>query len=302
MPTLEVTSSPPPISQPASTKRKRPKDTDELEDVRPSKQLKELPTSDLSEANLRLFNKEMNASDSSSRPGSNKRSSSRQSVSASEKTKTSSSSTNHRYRHEVLKAHQINIHAAAPSNQIHNAIRAIVGAPPPPRRQEQLEPIVQKFLARCIETAEAAVTENEFVKILHDAISLMKLDGLSLRTNADSKAAGQQQQVDDSAPPPSKRYQQATSQPSSPTQPSTAGIPNHPSANRPQEPNEIPPPTTIPAKERTIKTPGPDITMGIPIKALLSTLSSQGLSKVKAAKFLAALRKVQEKNELSGQQ
>ena len=68
------------VSQLASTKRKRLQDADELEDVRPSKQLKELPTLELSEANLRLFDREMDTASSDSRPGSMKRSSSQRSA------------------------------------------------------------------------------------------------------------------------------------------------------------------------------------------------------------------------------
>lgn len=129
------TTSPAPISQPARTKRKCPQDADELEDVRPSKQLKELPTPELSEVNLRLFNKDMDASTSSSRPGSIKRSSSQRSVSTTQATKTSSSSTNHHYRLEVLRPRQINIHPLR-LQSISMTLSAPLSMPNPPRGAE----------------------------------------------------------------------------------------------------------------------------------------------------------------------
>lgn len=295
-----------PISQPAGIKRKRSQNADELEDVRPSKQFKELPTPELSEANLRLFNKNIDASSGSSLPESIKRSSSQRSISTTQATKVSSH-TNHYYRNKVLRPCQINIHSPPPPKRIHDAIRAIVDAELPEGRREQLVPIVQEFLASCIENTSASVSENDFVKIFHNAICLMRFKKLSLRTNADwndqlkpvvlhsrynmdsltAEATRHQQQVSNSAPPPPKRHQQATGRPYIPTQPS--GV---------EGSDSLPPPANIPWKVGTIKTPRPDITMGIARRALLAALSSQGLGDLQAELFVTDLQERVEINEL----
>lgn len=302
--------------------------TDEPEGVRPSEHLQGLPP--LSEEDLHALYKEvMDSTANNVQPTSIKRSSSRRSTTAGsdvtqETTRTKGfSSTNAHYRFEILAPAQINIHADPPPKNIQDAIDAIVYAKPPEGRREQLEPIVREFQARCIEKARASVGENDFVKILHDTFDAMHFDILCLRTNADwndqlkpkiqhspfnvsslrSKGGCQQQQVDDaSIPPPAKRQQQSGGQPYiSPQSSMTNGF-HPPPANRPQESTTIFPLASlpIPEKDGIIKTPRPDITMGILLRALASALSSQGLNEVDALLFLKDLQRVMESREPDG--
>lgn len=205
--------------------------------------------SPLSEENLHALYKEvMDSTANNARPGSIKRSSSRRSTTAGsdvfqETTRTKgSSSTNAHYRFEVLSADQINIHADPPPRNIQDAIDAIAYAKPSEGRREQLELIIREFQAPCIERARASVGENDFVKILHDALDAMRFDILCLRTNADwndqlnpniqhslqceipalqgrsPATTGWQRPT----PPPAKRQQQAVGQPYNSPQPSIA--------------------------------------------------------------------------------
>lgn len=230
--------SPKPISQLLGTKRKRSQDSDveaeadELEDLRPSKQPRELPEHKLSERNLRLHNRSIDDAVNSSWDGSIKRSLSQRSLSRHSNTASdgtqgtkSSASTNAHYRFKILRPALINVHADPPARSIQDAIDVIVEAEPPEGRQEQLEPISQVFQARCAEKTRASVGENDYVKIIHDALDAMSFNNLCLRTNADwqehlkpkiqhsrfnvgslrSKAGCQQQQMDNVSAPPSAK-------------------------------------------------------------------------------------------------
>ena len=355
--------SPAPISQSAGTKRRRLQEpeaeveADEREAVRASKRPRELPPSELlekispkdSEVDAKidklddvqglsplsdedlhsLYEEVMDSTANNARPGSIKRSSSRRSTTAGsnvtqETTRTKgSSSTNAHYRFEVLAPAQINIHADPPPKNIQDAIDAIVLAIPPEGRREQLERIAREFQTRCIERARASVGENDFVKILHDALDAMGFDILCLRTNADwndrlkpkiqhspynvsvlrFKGGRQQQQVEEaSAPPPAKRQQQAVGQPYISPQLSLANESDLPPNNGPQEPATVLPLALplVPEKEGTIKTPRPDITIGLQLRALASGLSSQGLNEVDALLFLKDLQRVMESREPDG--
>lgn len=325
---------PTPISQLLGTKRKRSQDSDveaeadELEDLRPSKQPRELPEHKLSERNLRLHNRSMDDAVNSSRDGSIKRSSSQRSLSRHSNTASdgtqgtkSSASTNAHYRFKILRPALINVHADPPPKSIQDAIDAIVEAEPPEGRQEQLEPISQVFRARCAEKTRASVGENDYVKIFHDALDAMSFNNLCLRTNADwqehlkpkiqhsrfnvgslrSKAGCQQQQMDNvSAPPPAKRQQQIAGQTYISPEPSMANGSDSSPINGPQESHKMPPPAPIPEKQGIIKTPRPDISMGIVLRALVSALSSQDLNEVEAELFLGDLQAEKERQEPDG--
>lgn len=300
----------------------------EPEGVHPSKHARDL--SPLSEEDLHALYEEVTASPTNlARPRDIKRSSSRHSTTASsnltrETTRTKgTSSTNAYYRFEVLTPAQINIHADPPPKHIQDAIDAIVHAKPSEKRRNQLELIAREFQDRCIERARASVGENDFVKILHDAIDAMRFDTLCLRTYADwndqlkpkiqhspynvgslrFKGGHEQQQVDDnSTSPPAKLQQQAVGQKHLSPPPSMANISDPPPANRPQYSvtADLLAPSYIPEKDGTIKTPRPDITVGLHIRALASALSSQGLNEVDALLFLKDLQRVMENRELDG--
>ena len=365
---LSIQSSPKfpiPIFQPAGTKRKQLQDlkaeaeagteTDELEDVRPSKQPREVPPSELPEGILSkaseaeaeaktdkpegvhpsqcprelsplsekdlhaLYEEVMNSTANNTRPENIRRSSSRRSTVAGsdithETTRSkSSSSTNAHYRFKVLAPAQINVHADPPPKHIQNAIDAIVYAKSPEGRRKQLEPIVQEFQARCIERARASVGKNDFVKIFHDALDAMRFDNLCLRTNADwndqlkprkqyspynvgslrFKGDRQQQLVDDaSILPPAKPYISPQSSMARSDSPLTTGRQESAMLSFAS--------SHVPEKEETIKTPRPDITMGLLLKGLASALSSQGLNEIDALLFLEDLERLMESHEPDG--
>ena len=292
------------ISQPAGTKRKRLQDPEDETEVEADEQ--QLPPSKfrLSEKNLQLFNGEMDSAANDSLSGSIKRSSSQLSLSQRSNVK-SSSSTNHQYRFRVLAPAQIKIHADPPPKNIQDAIDAIVNAKPPEGRREKLEFISQEFQASCIKNVRTSVSEGYFVRILRDALVALGYDILCVDENADwlgqlkpkiqtytntvgslrFMGGSRQQKVGDgSAPPPAKRQQQSAGQPYISPQASTV--------NEPQESGTVVPlgPPPVPETEKTIKTPRPDITIGILSSALTSALSSQGLSKVHAQLFIEELQ------------
>lgn len=301
---------------------------DEPDGVRPSKYPRE--PSPLSEEDLHaLYEEVMDSTANNARLGSIKRSSSRRSTTASsnltqETTRIKgTSSANAYYRFEVLAPAQINIHADPPPKNIQDAIDAIVYPKPSEKRRHQLELIAREFQARCIEKARASVGENDFVKILHDAIDAMHFDILCLRTNADwndqlkpkiqhspynvaslrFNGGHEQQQFDDaSTSPPAKRQQQDVRQPYLSPQSSMANESDPPPANRPQYSVTVDPlaPPHIPEKDGTIKTPRPDITVGLQLRALASGLSSQGLNEVDGLLFLKDLQRVIESRKPDG--
>lgn len=301
--------------------------TDEPEGVHPSEHPRGLHP--LSEENLHsLYEELMDSKANNARHGSIKWSSSRRSTTAGsdvtqETTRTKGSSRTYaHYRFEVLAPAQINIHADPPPKNIQDTIDAIVHAKPPKKRREQLELIAREFQARCIERARASVGKNDFVKILYDALDAMRFDILCLRTNADwngqlkpkiqhspynvgslrSKGGHEQQQVDDASTPPAKRQHQAIGQPYVSPLPSMANGSDPPPANGPQESVivlSLAPPH-VPEKEGTIKTPRPNIIMGLLLRALASVLSSQGLNEVDALLFLKDLQRVMESREPDG--
>jgi hypothetical protein len=109
-------------------------------------------------------------------------------------------------------------------------------------------------------------------------------------------AADQQQEIGDASAPPRKRQQQyAGPTPISP-QPSTTDTSDSTPDNKPSESDPILPPVFHPllpnkAEESSpIKTPRPDISMGIQDTALISALSAQVLDKTRAKRFLAQLQ------------
>lgn len=312
-------------------------EVDEVKDLRPSKQPRELPISErseenlqraheaeldeqeltpsknqLSKENLRLFNEEIDSAMSTTPTGSIKRSASQKSLS-SQGTKISSS-TNARYRFEILQPAQLNLHTDPPQH-ILDAICAIVNAELPEGRRDELNHIAREFQTRCKETVRSSAGENDFVIIFHDMLKLMNFDKLRFRTNADwddqlkpkiqhsrydvsgifSIGGSQQQQSGDaSALPPSKRQQQVVGQAYTASQPSMVDGMILPPANVSQKAIIMPPPVNVPSKEGTIKTPRPDITMGLQKSALISALSSEDLDEKEAGLFLFDLQRVTE--------
>ena len=208
-----------PISEPASTKRKRLQDSKveaeaeayELQDARPSQQPRELfpsrfpgeilpkdseagaddeelPLSkdQLSEENLRLFNGDMDGVPN--RPGSIKRTSSRRSIvepseAESFRSQRSSNTTAH-YRYKHLKNADIYIHVDPPGN-IRAAIDDIVNAELSDDRHAILRDKAKIFWKRCKEIVRAAAGEGDFVHLFHTIAEEMSPSNLIFREEAD---------------------------------------------------------------------------------------------------------------------
>ena len=213
---VQPSSTPPAsISQPAGTKRKRPRHSeaeadakaDELGDVRPCKQSRELPPPEknlpkdpeaevdeqellpskdkLSDENLRILDK-MDANNT--RPGSVKRTSSRRSIVApseadSFRSQRSSNTTAH-YRYKHLEDANLYIHVDPPE-KIQAAIGDIVNAESSKDRCAILGDKAKKFWKKCKELVRAAAGEDDFVHVFYTIAEDMSPDNLIFREKAD---------------------------------------------------------------------------------------------------------------------
>ena len=286
-------------------KRKHAQD---CEDAHSSKQPRKVsPTIyKISKENLRLFNKEMGTEVSDS---AGKRSWSQRTSTVSS-TKVSGV-TNAKYRFRVLKPAELRFHTDPPRH-IEEAISAIVHAKPSEGRREQLLSIAQRFQTLCAELAGSPSGEGNFVAIFREIVDLMGHDKLRLDANVDwdvnlkpkvqrspfnldlllSRGAGQgqqqqQQSGDSSTPAFSPNLGRATDQPQGPSASPTVDRPNTSSANIPPTSMQMPSP---PRPTEVLKTPRPDITMGVALQALLGALS-EDVDEGDAEHFLEELQK-----------
>ncbi|KAF7502121.1 hypothetical protein GJ744_007097 [Endocarpon pusillum] len=275
-----------------------------------SEQPKELPP--LSRSNLQILDNELMNSAAPNSPAL-KRTLSRRSITASEAetTRSQRSSGNTAfYRHKNLTAVQIRIHAQPPEC-IQAAINRIVNRKVSKERRAELRLIAQEFREGCLKNVRAQSGEDDFLDPLHTALKSLGLKNLCLHEKADwreeLKPVVQQQQhfsssfmagvhqleVDGASARPRKRQQRSAGEYMSPKS-SMTNAPIRTPANNPQELRTTPlPPSPTPEKEGDrypIKTPRPDLTMGIELTALISTLSSQNLSEVRARTFLEWLQ------------
>lgn len=241
-----------------------------------------------------------------------------------------SSSTQAVYRYECLTAAEIYIHTDPPSN-IQAAIDDIIKAEVTEDRRLILRDIAKTLYEACRKTVQTAVGKDDFVILIHKALEAMKPDNILFRTksnwreelkpvtqelnvdwsfliNSNNMSSDQQQEVDNtSAPPPPKRQQQSAGQPYISPQPSMINILNSNSNNRPPQSIIMPPPSRpLPAKAKQtkqtspIKTPRPNISIGIEDKALISALLSQNLNNAEIKRFLKALEKIMIPSEQDG--
>ena len=296
----------------------------------------ELPPSkdQLCEENLRLFD---GMDVNNTRSSSIKRTSSRRSIVApseadSVRSQRSSNTTAH-YRYKYLEDANLHIHVDPPEN-IQAAINIIVNAKPSEERCTILCDKAKEFWKKCKEMVRAAAGEDDFVHVFYAIAEDMSPDNLIFREKADwredlkptiqqsdmnlsflsdfnTMGSDEQQEVDDtSTPPPSKRRQQSASRlyispQNSQINSSDSASPDH----RPPKSDALPPPASHPdkAKETSpIKTPRPDITIGIKesalISALASALSPQKFTNTKAKQFLEKLQDTTMPSELDRSQ
>lgn len=273
------------ISQP---KRKRsPQDSAETDDPEGGHP----PTLELSERNLQEFNKEETGSEANA--PALKRSSSRRSMAASSEAETvrsqrSSNSTAY-YRYKHLAAAEVYVHTDPPAD-IHAAIDAVVKAKVSEQRRAQLCAIAQELHDGCKKAVKAAVGQDDFIELFLIALRAMHHSSLCLRAKADwreeIKPAVQQSDlnlgfladfnamIDDASLPPRKRQQQHV-------------------GPRPISAQLTRTDTRVLDKARescSIKTPRPDISVGIQDTALISALSSRILDNTRAKRFLEQLQ------------
>ncbi|KAF2234550.1 hypothetical protein EV356DRAFT_501412 [Viridothelium virens] len=298
-----------------NAKRKRPQDSEtkfkaEAEDVRPSKKPREPlpsesneqklspPMNPLSERNLKLFNsKEM---DLAAVLG-HKRTSSQRSIGPSEtgtERTQRSSNTNAIYRHRNLAAVEIHMHVEPP-DYIQAAINRIFTAEVSTERRSKLRLTAQELRDNCLQNVGAYAGEDDFMNSLCTALKALGLENLCIHWKADWQA-----ELKPVAPPQShfnSRFISGTRQlevdnvsaPLSTGKPSISresSIPNTPIRTLLSEPPESSTAPTVASPGSLIKTPRPDISIGIQIAALISDLSSQNLNKAQARKFLTWLQ------------
>jgi hypothetical protein len=301
-----------PTHQSARTKRKRPQDSeaevDELEGVRPPKQPREIAPSEhklferklrkdveaepnkqepspsrhwLSEKNLQIL-ETLNGGDMDPAASTPKRTSSRRSSQAGTERTQRSSDTAAAYRRINLAAVKISMHAEPP-DYIQAAINHIINAEVSQERQSQLHVVAQELRDLCLESAKALAGEDDFVNPLRTALEAMRLDNLCTHEKADWRwelkpEAPQQSRFDFSLM--HRRDQQ-------PQFDEITGARTHAPANDLQALNTMPAPAP---SGSAIKTPRPDISIGIKLTALISALSSQNLDEVDASEFLEQLQ------------
>jgi hypothetical protein len=250
------------------------------------------PVFKLTEANLRTFNGEDLPSSSALRQPLSAMSTDVGTV------RTKYSSTNALYRYKHLAAAQVYIHTDPPID-IQDAIKDIIEIEGTKERQEELRAISQNFYNNCKKRVKAARHEDDFIDLLRDALKAMNYSSLCLcekaewrneiRPKVHSLALNLsfiQQEDNELSTPSTKRKKPNTSLNSSQlseTNPSTSTRscyrPLNPSLNKVKESSPI-------------KSPRPDISIGIQDTSFFSALSSQKLSKTRASLFLEKLESV----------
>jgi hypothetical protein len=223
--------------------------------------------------------------------------SSRRSVTASEAETTRSqrsSNATSTYRHKNLAAFGIQLHAEPP-DYIQAAVDRIMNQEISEERRAEIHVISKKFTNGCFEHAEALSGEDDFLDPLHTAIKALDIKDLCIHQQADWRedlkpvaasrdskfsssfiAAVEQRDTDDvTTSPPRKRQQQYGTAFISPDPSSTITRATQP-VNQ-QGFSTMPPPIASRGKKEeqsSIKTPRPDISMGIKLRALILALSS----------------------------
>lgn len=196
---------PAPISQPASTKRKRQQDpeaegeaeADEPKVERPAKQPRRSTPPRLgseqpqeppllskadSESLRSTFEEVMASAVTSALPGSIKRSSSQLSL-TTQGTKASSG-TNAHYRYYHLAAAEVYIYNTPPDH-IQKAIDAVFEREVSEERRLKLKAISRTLHLGCVKAVKAQAGEDDFVELFHDALKAMHHDTLCLHQKAD---------------------------------------------------------------------------------------------------------------------
>ncbi|KAL9622615.1 MAG: hypothetical protein Q9160_003112 [Pyrenula sp. 1 TL-2023] len=221
-----------------------------------------------------------------------KRSSSRSSIAqsgtGSDQTQRSSIS-NATYRRLTLAAVNIHFHVKPP-DAVETTIETIVNAELTKQRQDELDVVAKEFHDGCLKNVRAQTGEDDFLDPLHTAIKTLGLKNICIREKAawrlELKPIIQQQQrwsssfmadiqqreVDDASAPLPKRQQRCNNEYMSPESSMTSA--NTPSTKISQESIVKPPAVPAPEKDHRspVKTPRPDLSIGIELDTLISAL------------------------------
>lgn len=293
--------------------------SDEPEGVDTSEQTQQIP---LSEEDLQSLYKEV--MDFAAKGGpSLKRTRSQSSFIMTETDATRSqlsSNTNAHYRHKCLKAFKIHLHARPPDN-VKAAVNSIVYAEISKQRLAELSVIVHRLNSQCLTQVLAQSGEDDFIRPLSVALEALCVNNLRLHAKVDwrqeLKPELQQHSLfswdigteghkpapaDVSAPQP-KRQRQAAARYESPE---AAEIkPSVPSVlSVPWGYGDLPPPAPIAVEKGRvpvhIKTPRPDISIGIDLEAVISALSSKPLDRDTATAFIDWLQNEMKQQKPNG--
>lgn len=305
-----------PVSPSRGVKRERSVSSEtgfeeEPKGARPSEQLKRDTSTVLSEENLREFE----AQNVSNIPPM-KRSLSRRSTAKSDITsdsRGSGSSINlSTYRFQHLAAAKVRINSKPPDH-IKAAIDAILEREPTQERRDELKIISKEFHTRSSDLISASDGEDDSVRVLLQALQAVKTNALRYQEKADWREElkplppqplfsadflRDPPTANDTSDEPRKRQQLSTDEP----QPSdtSQGDPPHvsdpipPPINPPHAAKTKPPPAGSSAMERegdhsSIKTPRPDVSIGINMTEITSCLASS-LGTARANELLPWLR------------
>ncbi|MCJ1395823.1 hypothetical protein MMC18_008709 [Xylographa bjoerkii] len=270
------------------------------------------PLSEESEKNIRTLYKEVMDSVATNNASALKRTSSRRSIvlSASDTVRSQrSSNTTAHYRYKHLEDANVYVHIDPPED-IQAAIDDIIDTEPSKDCHAILRDQAKKFSKECKEMVRAAAGEDDFVHLLYNVIEDIRPENLISREKADwrvelkptirqsdanlsflidfdAMGSDEQEAVDDAlALLPSKRHQQSASRLYISPQTSQIPLLDSQPENRPPQPHK--------AKDTSpIKTPRPDITIGIKESAVISALASSlsfNYTKTKAKQFLEKLQ------------
>lgn len=271
----------------------------------------------LSEKNLQILNGEDMDPAANNAPAL-ERTSSRRSIAPSEagtERNQRSANTTAVYRYKNLAAVEIHMHSEPP-DYIQAAVDRIINAKVATDRRAELRVIAQELRDGCLQNVRAQAGKDDFIDLLHTALKALGLQNLCTHEKADWRgelkpavpqqphfsssfmSGVQQVVVDDVSAPPRKRQQQSAGEPYISPESSMANAPTtYTPADGSQDSSTMPAP---PLPGSSIKTPRPDISMGIQLTALISALSSHKLSKVQARTFLTWLQNEMVRHEPDG--
>ena len=229
-----------------------------------------------------------------------------------------SSSTNAVYRHKNLSAVEIRFHAKL-SDSMEPIVKGIVDAEISECRRAELRIIAQEFHDSCLSNVRPRTGEDDFIHPLHTAIKALRIGSLRVREKApwrrELKPVVRQQshfsssfmatihqlEVDDTATPPSKRHHQSTN--NTYLSPEISQTMPTPTIDQPWESSMIPPPVPVRQKEEDqspVKTPRPNLSIGIDLHALINNLSSLAFTKARAARLIEWLQNEMVQHESNG--